>query len=157
MTERSRQAEDLFRQGYSCAQSVLIPFCAETGLSPRTAALLASSFGGGMGRLREVCGAFSAMLMVVGLTHGSAAPADEDGKARQYAEIQRLAALFRQQNGSIICRDLLEGVPVTAGSTPQPRTSDYYRQRPCQAIVGRAAALTEFYLMEKDHENCSNL
>ena len=146
MGEKGTQACALFRKGYSCAQAVLIAFCEDIGLDEHTAALLASSFGGGMGRLREVCGAFSAAIMILGMKNGSADPEDEVGKARQYGEIQQLAIQFCQENGSLICRELLADVPVTAGSVPQVRNEAYYQQRPCEAIVGRTAEMIESYL-----------
>ncbi|MBP0962861.1 MAG: C_GCAxxG_C_C family protein [Oscillospiraceae bacterium] len=138
-----------FREGYSCAQAVLLAFCDETGLTKEQAAMLAAPFGGGMGRLREVCGAFSAALMVMGLLEGVSSPNDEQAKADQYAEVQRWAKTFEEQNGSIICRDLLKDVPTTQGSSPQPRTEEYYAQRPCLAIVGRGAAMVEKFLEER--------
>lgn len=158
MHDKQTLAESYFKEGYSCAQAVLLAFCEETGLSQKRAAMLAAPFGGGMGRLREVCGAFSAALMVMGIREGVAPPNDEQAKADQYAEVQRWAKVFEQQNGSIICRELLKDVPATGGSTPQPRTAEYYAQRPCLAIVGRAAAMIETFLKEKqENEDCSDL
>lgn len=152
MTNKEELARRYFAEGYSCAQSVLLAFCPETGLSKEQAAMLSAPFGGGMGRLREVCGAFSAALMVMGLLEGVAAPDDEQAKADQYAEVQRWAGVFEEQNGSIICRELLRDVPTTAGSTPQARTAEYYAQRPCMAIVGRGAAMIETFLKERQSE-----
>jgi len=149
MNQKQELAMGYFREGYSCAQAVLLAFCDETGLSKQQAAMLAAPFGGGMGRLREVCGAFSAALMVMGLLEGVAVPDDEQAKADQYAEIQRWARVFEEQNGSIICRQLLKDIPTTQGSIPQPRTEEYYAQRPCMAIVGRAAAMTDTFLKER--------
>jgi len=142
-------AMDYFRQGYSCAQAVLLAFCQETGLTREQASMLSAPFGGGMGRLREVCGAFSAALMVMGLLEGVSSPNDEQAKADQYARVQRWAKVFEEQNGSIICRELLKDVPTTRGSTPQPRTEEYYAQRPCMAIVGRAAGMIDIFLKER--------
>lgn len=149
MLSKEKMAMDFFREGYSCAQAVLLTFCEETGLTREQAAMLSAPFGGGMGRLREVCGAFSAALMVMGLLEGVAAPDDEQAKADQYAEVQRWAKAFAEQNGSLICRQLLANVPTTQGSTPQPRTEEYYAQRPCMAIVGRAAGMIESFLKER--------
>lgn len=148
MSEKANKAKALFRQGYSCAQAVLLAFEEETGLDKTTAALISSSFGGGMGRLREVCGAFSSAIMILGLKNGTALPQDEIGKARQYEEIQQLAERFRKENGSLICRDLLDRVPTTSGSAPQTRDEAYYQQRPCEAIVGRTAKMINDYLEE---------
>ena len=150
MSDKKTLAEQYFKEGYSCAQAVLLAFCPETGLTQEQAAMLAAPFGGGMGRLRKVCGAFSAALMVMGIREGVAAPDDEQAKADQYAEIQRWAKVFEQQNGSIICRELLKDVPATSGSVPQPRTAEYYAQRPCLAIVGRAADMIDTFLKERN-------
>ncbi len=150
MSDKKELAMEFFGQGYSCAQAVLLAFCEETGLTKQQAAMLAAPFGGGMGRLRQVCGAFSAALMVMGFLEGVSAPDDEQAKADQYAEIQRWAKVFEDQNGSIICRELLKDVPTTHGSIPQPRTEEYYAQRPCMAIVGRAAGMIDTFLKERN-------
>lgn len=150
MTDKKELAMNHFREGYSCAQAVLLAFCDEVGLTKEQAAMLSAPFGGGMGRLREVCGAFSAALMVIGLLEGVAAPDDEQAKADQYAEVQRWAKVFEEQNGSIICRELLRDVPTTRGSVPQPRTEEYYAQRPCMTIVGRAAGMIDTFLKERN-------
>jgi len=150
VTNKKELAMGYFREGYSCAQAVLLAFCEETGLTKEQAAMLAAPFGGGMGRLREVCGAFSAALMVMGILEGVSSPDDEQAKADQYAEVQRWAKAFAEQNGSLICRELLKDVPTTQGSVPQARTEEYYAQRPCMAIVGRAAAMIDTFLKERN-------
>lgn len=150
MSDKKELAMNYFREGYSCAQAVLLAFCDEVGLTKEQAAMLAAPFGGGMGRLREVCGAFSAALMVMGILEGVAAPDDEQAKADQYTQVQRWAKTFEEQNGSIICRELLKDVPTTQGSVPQPRTEEYYAQRPCMAIVGRAAEMIDTFLKERN-------
>ena len=115
-----------------------------TGLSPQLSAKMASSFGGGMGRMREVCGAVSGMLMVTSLLYGYDRPEDEQGKKELYRLVQSLAEQFRQQNGSIICRELLKNPP--SDPTPSPRTEQYYRQRPCAAMVYTAAQILDDYI-----------
>ncbi len=139
--EKSALAQDYFREGYNCAQSVLLAFCDETGLSEEQAARLASSFGGGMGRLREVCGAVSSMFLILGITGGYSDPENKEEKDAQYAKIQRLAEQFRAENHSIICRDLLEDVETTEGSVSEERTEAYYERRPCACYVAYAAEL----------------
>ncbi len=111
--QHGETAEQLFRNGYNCAQAVLMAFADVTGLEPDTAARLASSFGGGLGRMREVCGAVSGASMVLGLVKGYADPTDADAKKAHYHLVQEFARRFREKNGSIICRDLLSGRHTT--------------------------------------------
>lgn len=139
--EKAVLARSYFENGYNCAQSVLLAFCEETGLDQRTAAKLASPFGGGMGRLREVCGAVSGMLMAEGLLRGYDDPKAQDQKAELYQEVRALAEEFKKKNHSMICRDLLIGVETTPGSVPEARTQDYYERRPCSAYVEDAARI----------------
>lgn len=149
------KAENLFRQGYNCAQAVALAFAGETGADPESLLKLASSFGGGMGRLREVCGAVSGMFMVAGLLKGYSDPGDYDGKREHYARIQRMAEAFRAENGSIVCRELL-GLPDGAdGSVPEKRSQAYYQKRPCPCLVACAAEITARELgIGKDETPC---
>ena len=140
-SEKSSLAKAYFEQGYNCAQSVLLAFCDETGLSQHQAALLASTFGGGMGRMREVCGAVSAMFMVEGLLRGYSDPKAKEEKSAVYARVRDLADRFRTKNHSIICRDLIQGTQTTPGSVPEERTKEYYERRPCGCYVQDAAYL----------------
>ena len=139
-------AAELFLQGYNCAQAVAVAFSDLTGLNPQLSAKLASSFGGGMGRMREVCGAVSGMLMVVSLLYGYDKPEDEQGKKELYKLVQKLAGQFREQAGSIICRELLENPP--SDPNPSPRTAEYYRQRPCARMVLLAGQILDAYIAE---------
>ena len=145
----SDKARELFRQGYNCSQAVLLAFSDLTGLDEKTALMLSSSFGGGMGRMREVCGAVSGMFMVIGILCGYTDPKDHAAKTEHYARLQQLAEAFRRENGSIICRELLglgkgPDVPV-----PELRTENYYKKRPCADMVADAAAITENYLKQQ--------
>ena len=142
----SEKARALFMEGYNCSQAVFCAFDDITGLDRETSARLASSFGGGMGRMREVCGCVSGALMVLGLVRGYDDPADSEAKKEHYDLVQEFAARFREQNGSIVCRELLAGVATTPGSTPEARTETYYRKRPCPDLVACAAGLLEDYL-----------
>ena len=142
--ERSERAAELFLQGYNCAQAVAVAFSDLTGLTPELSAKMASSFGGGMGRMREVCGAVSGMLMVTSLLYGYDQPEDEQGKKALYKLVQELAGQFREKNGSIICRELLKNPP--SDPNPSPRTAEYYRQRPCAAMVYTAAQILDDYI-----------
>ncbi len=151
--ERARLARDNFLEGYNCPQSVVGAFedvLAKNGIDVQTALRLSSPFGGGMGRMREVCGAVSGMLMVLGLVEGYNDPAAYDSKKVLYEHAQQLAGEFEKQNGSILCRDLLglqEGRDV---ATPERRTQEYYDSRPCAGIVQSAAQILGEYL----EKNC---
>ena len=142
----SELAEKLFLDGYNCSQAVVLAFEDVTGLPRKQALMLSSSFGGGMGRLREVCGAVSGAFMVLGLLYGYTEPEDQAGKRQHYARIQHLAAKFRELHGSIVCRELLKK-PDTA-PTPSPRTERYYHERPCQIMVRHTAMLVDQYIQE---------
>lgn len=143
MMDHGKLAEENFRKGYNCAQSVVLAFGDVTGLDEHTAAMLSSSFGGGMGRLREVCGAVSGALTVLGLVQGYADPDDPDAKKAHYHRVQEFARSFREKNGSIICRELLSGVQTVGGSDPEQRTEAYYKKRPCPALCRCAAKILD--------------
>ena len=137
-------AGELFLRGYNCAQAVAVAFCDVTGLTEDFAAKMASSFGGGMGRMREVCGAVSGMLMVVGLLYGYDTPGDDVSKKAQYTLVQELAGRFRAETGSIICREILKN--PTSDPNPSPRTAEYYAKRPCARMVMTAARILDEYM-----------
>ena len=141
-------AAENFRHGYNCAQSVLLAFAREIGLDEVTTLKLASSFGGGMGRLREVCGAVSAMFMVAGVLKGYTSPIDDESKAKHYKLIQDLAEKFKQEHDSIICRELLGLNEGESSYIPSKRTSEYYAQRPCEEFIKTAAAIIESELLD---------
>ena len=147
--DHGEKAEKLFKEGYNCAQSVLCAFEDVTGIERETAAKLASSFGGGLGRMREVCGAVSGAAMVLGLAKGYSDPEDFDAKKAHYALIQEFAARFKEQNGSIICRELLSGAEASNGFTPERRTDGYYQKRPCAELCRCAAEIVEGLLTLK--------
>lgn len=151
------KAESLFKQGYNCAQAVLLAFCDDVGLEPVTAAKLASSFGGGMGRMREVCGAVSGMLAVIGLAGGYADPKDINAKKCHYELVQKVAAEFKEKNGSIICRELLGLGDGASKPSPSPRTSQYYKKRPCAELVGIAAEIAAKELGLDNDKRINNL
>ena len=132
-------------EGYNCAQAVAMAFCDVTGWSQPEAAKLASAFGGGMGRMREVCGAVSGMLLVASRLYGYDAP-DPEKQKDHYARVQLLAEQFRQQAGSIICREILKNPP--ADPKPTPRTAEFYKQRPCVRLVMLATEVLDTYLAE---------
>lgn len=152
---KREKAMQLFKQGYNCSQSVLGAFADDLEIDFKTAMRLASSFGGGMGRMREVCGTVSAMLMVLGIKFGYDEPKAFDKKAEHYKLVQKSAEMFREKHGSIICRELL-GLNLKSGESdnyiPAKRTDEYYKKRPCVSIVGNAAELTEQILAAYSEE-----
>lgn len=145
MDNKAVIAEELFLQGYNCSQAVVAAFTDEIGLDRETALKLASSFGGGMGRLREVCGAVSGMFLIAGLKYGYSNPTDNSAKADHYKLIQRLAQEFKEENGSIICRELLRLPSGSDTPIPETRTQGYYQKRPCVECVKSAAKIIQEY------------
>lgn len=147
---KSEKARELFKSGYNCAQSVFCAFCDETGMSFEEALKLSSSFGGGMGRLREVCGAVSAMFMIAGIKYGYTTPNNDDIKGRHYALVQKLAKEFEEKHGTIICRELL-GLDIKNDSPiPSKRTEQYYAERPCEEFIATAAEIIENCIDKKE-------
>ena len=146
---RRQMAMDNFMKGYNCSQSIVLAFADMLPVDEATLLKLSSSFGGGMGRLREVCGSVRGMFMVAGLLYGYDGPETGQIKADHYARIQELAHKFEEQHGSIICREMLglsvkHDVPV-----PEARTAEYYKTRPCAAKVESAAKIFAEYLKNK--------
>ena len=144
--DREYRAAQLFVEGYNCAQAVIMAFSDLIEMDEKTCAKISSSFGGGMGRMREVCGAVSGMLMVLGILYGYESPDDNNAKKELYAQIQDLAGKFREEVGSIICRDILDN--PTTDPTPSPRTAEYYAKRPCARMVMTAARLMDKFIAE---------
>ena len=143
--DHSIQAAELFLSGSNCAQAIVVAFCDVTGLDETFAAKLSCSFGGGMGRMREVCGAVSGMLMVAGLLYGYDDPGEKDcHKKAHYKLVQELAGKFREEIGSIVCREILKNPP--SDPEPTPRTEEFYKQRPCARMVMTAARILDEYI-----------
>lgn len=143
--DHSYKAGELFLTGSNCAQSVILAFNDLTGLDDKTALRISSPFGGGMGRLREVCGAVSGMFMVLGLLYGYEEPGEKDcNKMALYKEVQALADKFREEVGSIICREILKNPP--SDPNPSPRTAEFYKQRPCARMVMTAARILDEFI-----------
>ena len=139
--ERAEQARKYFTSGYNCAQSVFLAYRDITGIDEVLATTISAPFGGGMGRLREVCGAVSGMTMVAGFIAPNSQPNDNENKKNCYATVQSLAEEFRAENGSIICRELLGLAQQKDDPTPSPRTGEYYKRRPCAEYVAIAARI----------------
>lgn len=133
-TERADRAEELFKAGCNCSQAVFAAFADELGLDETLSKRLACGLGGGVGRMREVCGAVTAAAMVIGMRRGP-------DKTAAYPAVQEFCARFREETGSIVCRELLGGTGATAGGAPEERTANYYAQRPCVELVRLAARL----------------
>ena len=144
--DREYQAAKLFTEGYNCAQAVIMVFADVIGLDEKLCARLSSSFGGGMGRQREVCGAVSGMLMVAGLLYGYDGPEEGQIKKEHYERVQQLCWQFREEAGSIVCREILKNPP--SDPSPTPRTAEFYQQRPCARMVTQAVRIMEQYIRE---------
>ena len=142
---KQEQAQDFFRKGYNCSQSVFAVFCKDFGIDLETGLKLSSSFGGGMGGLRQVCGAVTAIFMIAGLKYGYVDSQDINLKNQHYNLIQSLAKQFADKFGSIICKELLlsNANIKKEVSMPEKRTPEYYKVRPCERFVVYATELTE--------------
>lgn len=139
--ERATRAKELFLEGYNCAQSVFLAYADVVGMESELAATISAPFGGGMGRLREVCGAVSGMTMVAGMLYPNSRPNDTPRKKATYAAVQDLAERFRAENGYIVCRELLGLATQKDNPTPSERTEEYYKRRPCAEYVEIAARI----------------
>ncbi|MBR2456893.1 MAG: C_GCAxxG_C_C family protein [Bacteroidaceae bacterium] len=147
MEERIEKAVALFKEGYNCSQSVVAAFADRYGFTREQALRMSASFGGGIGRMRETCGAACGLFMLAGLETGAVDGADREGKAANYALVQQLAEEFKKRNGALKCAELLglsKKEPVV--STPEARTPQYYAKRPCVKMVEEAARIWCEYL-----------
>ena len=150
MTQRERQAEQNFYDGNNCAQSVLMAYADVLGLTREQAAMVSVGFGGGMGRLRLHCGAFSAAVMLAGVLEG------EDGDKKEhrpqtYARVQEIHRRFVERNGTVSCAELLGRAGVPEDPTPEERTPEYYAKRPCARVIASACQLIDEMLEENTH------
>ena len=140
--QRAQKAQDLFKQGYNCSQAVFASCADIYGIADEQLALrLSASFGGGMGRMRLVCGAASGMFMLAGLQNGSSTPHDNEGKMKNYAFVQQLAGEFKGKYGSLICAELLGLAPRPQDPQPEARTPQYYEKRPCSEMVAESVRI----------------
>lgn len=151
--DRVQKAVELFMQGYNCSQSVFLAFADLYGMDEDMAKRVSAGFGGGVGRMRMMCGAVSGMVMLAGLDAGQTEGNDRKGKADCYAVVQGLVNKFKDENGSVICAELLgmKGCKVVKNSNiPDERNAEYYRVRPCSQKVENAAGLFAEYLASKE-------
>lgn len=151
---RVESARANFLSGYNCAQSVVMAYADVIGLDKEFAAKMSASFGGGMGRMREVCGTVSGMSMLAGFLSPATDPSNMAQRRENYALVQNFADRFRAENGAIVCRELLglDGTQRSAQRSAQPseRTPEYYRRRPCADYVASAARIVGEYLAGKE-------
>ena len=150
MSERSEEAVKLFNEGYNCAQAVCGAYCEAFGVDKELGLKMASSFGGGMGRMREVCGAVSGMFMIASLKTGTIDPKDSEGKLKNYETVRKMAEEFKKTSGgSIICKELLGLEKKEESARPSERTNEYYEKRPCVKLVEDAALVIDKILLEQ--------
>ncbi len=143
METRVLQAVKLFESGYNCAQSVFTTYADLVGMDHEKALMISCPLGAGVGRMREVCGAVTAMSMLLGLKEGNADPSDQEAKAYVYAKTRQIADCFKEESGSIICKELLGIDGREDSAAPSVRTKDFYEKRPCGRLIALAAQIIE--------------
>ncbi|MGL5317710.1 MAG: C-GCAxxG-C-C family protein [Bacteroidales bacterium] len=150
MEDRVEKAVAYFKEGYNCSQAVFMAYADLFDIQPELAKAIPTSMGGGMGRLREVCGAVSGMFLLVSLKYPVLKGDDKETKKKNYTTVQQLAEVFTKKNGSIVCRELLQLDVKTQEPTPEDRTETYYKRRPCVEYVADAARIFGEMLTEND-------
>lgn len=150
MSYHSDKAVELFKQGFNCSQAVFIAFCDEFGMDEKTAAKVSAGLGGGVGRLREVCGTVSGAAMVAGMMYGATDGADKENKAKTYDVVQQIAAEFRKENSSIVCRELLGLDNGKLSPQPDERNKEYYKKRPCVQLVEDSAKAVDKIIFNRE-------
>lgn len=151
--DRIQRAVEFFKEGYNCSQAVFLAFSDIYGLDVDASKRLSAGFGGGVGRMRMMCGAVSGMVMLAGLETGQTEGTDSKGKAQCYQEVQDMVNLFKDRNGSVICAELLamNGCKVVADTNiPDTRNAEYYKKRPCAQKVASAARIFAEFLETKN-------
>ena len=150
MSEKERAVE-LFNEGYNCSQSVFTAFAHRFNIDEETAKKISAGLGGGVGRMREVCGAVSGAAMVIGSICSAEDGKDNDGKQKNYELVREFADRFIKRNGSIVCRELLGlDVKMEDSAKPDSRTAEYYKKRPCVELVGDAAEILAEIIKENE-------
>lgn len=150
MESRVEQAVRTFEEGYNCCQSVFATYADLFGMDRETALKLSCSMGGGIGRMREVCGTVSAMALLAGFVCGNTDPGNEEAKTYNYEKVRSLADAFQKENGSILCRELLGITGREDSAAPSARTKQYYADRPCSGLVASAARIIEEKLLAEN-------
>ena len=157
---KGAKAKARFKEGFNCAQSVVSAFAPEisreTGLTAQRLTAAVSGFGGGMGRMREVCGAVSGAIAVLGFLTGYSDPDDSAAKKEMYGRVRELMNAFKDRSGSCVCRELLVGTNADDGAVPEERTAGYYRKRPCADLVETAADLCAEILQKYNRSGKKN-
>ncbi|MGN0824052.1 MAG: C-GCAxxG-C-C family protein [Candidatus Coproplasma sp.] len=149
MGVRADKAREMFLQGYNCSQAVVGAFADLFGFDNVTAMKFAEGLGGGMGRMRLTCGAVAAMSTLASMKLSSGEPGDLKLRGEIYAVIQKMAGEFKENNGSVICAELLgAALPKDNSAQPEARTPDYYKRRPCADKIYQCALLVEKYLCQ---------
>lgn len=146
---RAEKAKQYFLEGYNCSQAVAMAFADLTDMSEAQIARLTSGFGGGMGRMREVCGSISGATFILSYLNGYADPKAFDEKKQLYSDIQEVCNKFKEENGSIVCRELLGLSDGASAPTPEKRTDSYYKKRPCAELVECSARILDDFLKNK--------
>ncbi|MBQ8206463.1 MAG: C_GCAxxG_C_C family protein [Bacilli bacterium] len=141
--DKAKKAVELFESGYNCSQAIVLAFEDYLNVDRKTLQSLSSSFGGGISRLREVCGCVSGMAIIMGIIHGDYDVNDNDQKAKHYELIQKLALKFKEKTNSINCAELLDKVKEVESPTPEVRTKEYYEKRPCSKYIKIMAEIIE--------------
>lgn len=149
---RKEIAINNFYEGYNCTQAVVLAFSDLIDMDTNQLLMMVSSLGGGMGRLREVCGSVSGMFLVLGTLEGYSDPNDNATKRQLYENVQLLAGEFEQKNGSIVCRELLGMQEKRQEPVPEERTEAYYKKRPCPELVGMAAEILQNYIENQEQK-----
>ncbi len=150
MSKNVEKAVELFKSGFNCSQAVFAAFASEFGMDEETALKVSAGLGGGVGRSREACGAVCGAAMLAGMKHGAVKGEDADSKAHCYAVVQEIIAEFKKEYPTIVCRELLSlGEGDFTDPTPEARTQQYYKKRPCVQIVEDAARAVEKVLFKE--------
>jgi len=153
MSKHSDRALELFKQGFNCSQAVFCAFCDEFDMDEETALKVSAGLGGGVGRMREVCGTITGAALVAGMLYGSADGKDSQKKAETYEKVQQITEEFRKDNPSIICRELLgltKAAQAKETATPEARTEHYYKKRPCSELVENMAKIIDEKFFETE-------
>lgn len=149
---RKERAVVFFKEGYNCSQSVVMAYADLYDLDMETAKKISASFGGGMGRLREVCGAVSGMFIILGLHSPASDPTNKITKSENYAAVQRTAQVFKDRFGSYICADLLQVKRLPQSPNPSDRNAEYYAKQPCARFVAEAAEILGREILRNENE-----